>query len=245
MVAGTGTNTLGFIVWTVVLTIVMWLATIVQQAFELKIKGIPHPFWVAVAKSANSGLYTCGAVIVLTMLALMVSCIVTIYREHNELTSRIAQLQQKLRERDQPSLSLRIKGWIVNQDQDHNAIVQLWLTLDNWGDPETLRGWELIVKTGDKVFAGRHTIGQEPLKYGLDIPFLDKEFQRPVGTVADMQGYVMFVVPGIDQAHFNNLHLDDSATLIVTAIDSKGTIVKAEKNVYETWKEGHRSMPAR
>jgi len=245
MVAATGTNTLGFSVWTVALTIVIWLATVVQQAFELNAKGVPRPFWVAVAKSAASGLYTCAAVAVLTMLALTVSCVVTIYREHVALTNRITQLEAQLRERDHPSLSLRINGWIGNQDQDHNAIVQLWLALDNFGDPETLRGWGLTVSTSDKVFAGKHTIGQAPLKHGLDLPFLDKEFQRPVGTVADMQGYVTFVVPGIDQTHFDRLYLDRPATLIVTAIDSKGRIVKAEKNIYETWKEGHRRMPAK
>ena len=43
MVTATGTNTLGFIVWTFALAVVTWLATVVQQTVELKSRSEPVP----------------------------------------------------------------------------------------------------------------------------------------------------------------------------------------------------------
>lgn len=245
MVNATSTNTLGFIIWTVALTAVVWFATVVQKFFDLRAEKVQQPFYSAIAQSARAGFYTCGAVIVLTLLAWAVACIVTVYQDHAALINQVEQLQEELRKRDQPVLTFRIKGWIANQDQDHNAIVQVWLAVDNSGEPETLRDWALNIQTNDELIPARHSIGQAPLKGGLNIPFLDKEFQRPVGTIADMQGYVTFVVPGIDQARFDKLYLDRQATLVVAAIDSRGRTIKAGKNIYETWTEGHRRTPAK
>jgi hypothetical protein len=168
-----------------------------------------------------------------------------VYQHHEDLTSRLRGLQRQFDASNQSSMAIKIKGWIDNQDQNQNAIIQVWLSVDNSGQLETLRDWELAVKVGNVLREGRHSIGQAALLSSLNIPFLDTEFQRPVGVVADMQGYVTFGIKGMNQAEFDSLYLDHSATLIVSAIDSKGRRITAEKNIYETWLEGHERRPAR
>lgn len=186
-----------------------------------------------------------AGVFLLVVLVWVGSAVKVIYDDHLALAQNIVELKNELRNKEVSPLSLRIRGWIVNQDQNHNAIVQMWLGIDNSGDPSTLRDWKIIVKTGNVSREGRHTIGQSALKGGLNLPFLDIEFQRPVGVVADMEGYVTFAIPGMDQRQFDDLHLDHCAALMVTAVDSQKRVVSAEKNIYQTWLEGHEIRPAK
>jgi hypothetical protein len=246
MVTATGTNTLGFFVWTLALTVMGWLATVGDGYYKNYRQHAHDPLASAFRDSWFTGVLLLAGVSILVLVAWAFSTVVVVYQDHTLLVNSIAQLEGQLQKHESAIITLRIKGWIGNQDQDHNAIVQLWLAVNNSGDDsQTLSNWELAVRTSDKTFTGRHTIGQPPLKGGLNIPFLDKEFQRPVGAVADMQGYVTFIVLGIDQARFDKLYLDRQATLAVTAIDSRERTIKAEKNIYETWAEGHRRTPAK
>ncbi len=169
----------------------------------------------------------------------------TVYRDHVKLMAKNAALKQQLAKSKVANLSMHIKGWIDNQDENHNAIVQVWLGVDNSGEPDTLSDWSLDVKTGHIIREGSHSIGQGALKSSLNLPFLDIEFQRPVGIVADMEGYVTFGLHGMNQQQFNSLYLDHSAVLIVSAVDSKGRQITAEKNIYQTWLEGNENRPAR
>jgi hypothetical protein len=179
------------------------------------------------------------------MVAWSIAVISVVYKDHVALVERIAVLHEELAKRGLIHFSLRIKGWIDNQDQNQDAIVQVWLAVDNSGQPDTLSGWQLSIKAGDFVREGTHGIGQPTLKGSLTIPFLDTEFQRPVGTVADVQGYVTFRIKGMNQQEFDNLYLDRSAILVVSAVDSKGMRIEAAKNIYQTWLEGHETVPAR
>jgi len=244
MVAATGTNTLGLLVWTLVLTIFTWFATVLYQMHQMKSKGVRAPFITAISESLGSGLYTYAAILALAIFAWGIFIVIAVYRDHNTLIERNAILHDQLVKRDQSYIALHIKGWISNQDEDHNAIVQVWMAIDNTGASNTLRDWKIGIRVGNVLHEGRNSFGQMPLKSSLNIPFLDKEFQRPVGTVAEMQGYVTFGVPGIDGQEFANLYQDHSAAIIVSAKDSNGRTVLAEKNIYETWLEGHKTRPA-
>lgn len=245
MVSATSTNTVGFFVWTVAITIAGWLVSVGDAYYKNYRSHSANPLVSALRDSWFTGLLMLSGVITLTLLAWGVSTVVVIYRGHLSLVETNSVLREQLAERNAIHLALRIKGWITNQDQNRNAIVQVWLAVDNSGGPDTLRDWKLSVRTGNVIREGRHTIGQPALKGGLNIPFLDVEFQRPVATVADVQGYVTFSVVGVNQRQFNDLYLDHSTTLIVSAIDSKGRTVSAEKNNYQTWLEGHETTPAR
>lgn len=244
MVTATGTNTLGFIVWTLALTIFTWFATIIQQTRQLKSNGSADPFLTAFKGSVGSGLYSFAGIIALALIAWAISVVVAVYKDHVALVESNSQLTKQLAAWDENHITLRINGWISNQDQNHNAIVQVWLAVDNTGEPSVLRDWKITLKIGNLLREGRNSVGQAPLKGSLTIPFLDREFQRPVGTVADMQGYITFGLPGINGKDFADLYLDRSATLIVSARDSHGRTISAEKNIYETWLEGHETRPA-
>jgi hypothetical protein len=245
MVAETGTNTLGFFVWTIALTLTGWLATVGDAYYKNRKQRIAHPVESALRDSSFVGLLIFAGVFALVILCWSLSVAVLIYRDHVAKDQQIAVLQQELRERSASSMSMRINGWIVNQDQNHNAIVQVWLGIDNRGEPNTLRDWKIAIRSGNLVREGNNSVGQPALKHSLNLPFLDIEFQRPVGTVADMQGYVIFGIRGINQEQFVNLYLDHSATLIVSARDSKGISIEAEKNIYQTWQDGHETRPAK
>jgi hypothetical protein len=240
MVKATGTNTLGFIVWTVVLTIVTWLATVIQQTGTLRSKGTHHPFGTAVSQSLAAGSYSAGAVAIFTLFAWVLSCCFMVYNDHVSLVADNIELRKRL---DVSTTSIRIKGMIMNQNQRHEAIAQIWLAVDNIGESTTLRDWALSINTSKGVFPAAHTVGQPALKGGLNIPFLDIEFQRPVGIVADMQGYVTFAVPKLSQAQLADLHLDPDATLTVSATDFRGRTILATRNIEQLWNEWHEVRP--
>ena len=92
MVKATGTSTLGFIIWTVALAAASWFATVIQQAMSLRSKGTPHPFQTSFVQSLSTGLYTAGAVFILTLVAWSIFGVITIYQDHVSLVAKNLEL---------------------------------------------------------------------------------------------------------------------------------------------------------
>jgi len=159
--SGDGTNTLGFIVWTLALAFVTWLATVFSNC-RASIKGVVHPFVTAFGKSAASGLYTLASVFALAALVWSISIVVVVYRDHNSLTGTVVSLREQLAKRTVADISLRIKGWIDNQNQHHEAIVQVWLGIDNSGEADTLRGWTIAIKVATSFEKESTRLGNRP-----------------------------------------------------------------------------------
>jgi len=244
MVRATGTSTLGFIVWTLAIAFAGWMALVLQKRIELARNHDPRPLYNAVCQSAMSGVYSFGIIFVVTVSAWAIFCAVAVYRDHNELVEKNRALTEEVTKLKTGSIQLQIKGWIGNQNQNGFAIMQMWLSADNFGEPSVLRNWMVKIHTSKGDIEGRHTPGQLPLKGSLNIPFLDAEFVKPVGVVSGLDGYVTFVIPGLNQQQLGNLHLDPVATCIVSAEDQLNRPVTASKSIPQLWNEGHETRRA-
>jgi hypothetical protein len=85
MIRATGTTTLGFVVWTILITAVGWAATIAAKWFELKRNKTSFPFRSAMRDSARARAFTgtgIGLLVVATFCAFVVR---TVYDDHEFL----------------------------------------------------------------------------------------------------------------------------------------------------------------
>jgi hypothetical protein len=96
MVAATGTTTLGFFVWTFAVTVMGWLATVVESYLKLNGQKIQNPLTQSLQDSWFTGLLLLAGVTVLLVLAWAVSTVVLIYKEHQSLLGERDQIKQVL-----------------------------------------------------------------------------------------------------------------------------------------------------
>jgi hypothetical protein len=89
MVAATGTNTLGFFVWTFALTVMGWLATVGESYLKVSRQNIKNPLAQSLQDSWFTGALLLAGVAVLLVFAWAISTIVVIYREHKDLQAEI------------------------------------------------------------------------------------------------------------------------------------------------------------
>ena len=94
LVSATSTNTLGFIVWTVALTIVGWLSAVVHTVLKRRKIERRGAFLLAVRESLMSGFLLLMGVLALTGVAWAFSVSVTVYRDHQRLVGQISDLSQ-------------------------------------------------------------------------------------------------------------------------------------------------------
>jgi hypothetical protein len=97
MVSATSTNTLGFLVWTLALTIVTWGATVLEKWWRYRKDD--SPFQKALRESWIPGLLELGAVIVLVIVVWWIFFIpVTVWRDHETLVhqnaAQVAQIKK-------------------------------------------------------------------------------------------------------------------------------------------------------
>lgn len=243
MVKATGTSTLGLVVWTVAIAVASWIAIVIQKHGDLTKSRDARPWQNAVVQSWQTGAYTLGAIFLVGFLAWVVFCCVAIYQDHMGLLEKNNNLTAELQRLKTGSMTMRIKGYITNENQHHDAIQQVWLSVDNSGEPTTLSNWTLTIPTSNGEIKGVHTPGQRALSASLNIPFLDAEFSRPVGIVSDFNGYVTFATPGTDRKQVDALYLDRGSEIVVRATDRLGREVVARKNIRELWDAGHEVRP--
>jgi|SRR5882762_1895500 len=85
MVRATGTTTLGFLLWTLALAIVTWVATIASKWVELKRQKSSTPLELAITGSLLSIAFEAGAVLALVSMVFGVFSIRTLYNDHQAL----------------------------------------------------------------------------------------------------------------------------------------------------------------
>lgn len=92
MVSATGTTTLGFIVWTLVIAAVSWAATVAEQWFQLRRKKADLSLRIALRGSFNHGAFMAAGIgtVVLTMFTIFL--VLTTYKIHQVLVAENAAL---------------------------------------------------------------------------------------------------------------------------------------------------------
>jgi len=85
MIRATGTTTLGFVVWTILIAAVGWVATIVTKWFELKRNKTSFPFRSAMRDSAWAGVFAATGIGFLVLVAFCVFVVRTVYDDHESL----------------------------------------------------------------------------------------------------------------------------------------------------------------
>ena len=95
LVSATSTNTLGFILWTLSLTLVGLAATIAEKWWSLKReKTSPRPFRQALQESIWTSIFLISGVAGLVILAFAVSLVWTVYADHQNLASANVKLSK-------------------------------------------------------------------------------------------------------------------------------------------------------
>jgi hypothetical protein len=96
MVTATSTNTLGFIIWTVALTIVGWLSAVVHSFLKRRKIEKRGAFSFAIRESLTSGLLMLAGVAILTAGLWAICVVVTVYRDHQRLVASNSDLSRKI-----------------------------------------------------------------------------------------------------------------------------------------------------
>jgi hypothetical protein len=85
MIRATGTTTLGFVVWTLLIAAMGWAATIAAKWFELKRNKASFPLRSALRDSASSGVSTAVGIAMLAVIVFCVFVFRTDYDDHDSL----------------------------------------------------------------------------------------------------------------------------------------------------------------
>jgi hypothetical protein len=106
MIRATGTTTLGFVVWTVLIAAMGWAATIAAKWFELKKNKTSSPLRSALRDSVWSCVFTACGISILVVFAFCVFVFRTVYEDHEslvvqdqKLVSLNAAMKEEIRER--------------------------------------------------------------------------------------------------------------------------------------------------
>lgn len=94
MTSSTSTNTLGFILWTIAVTAVLWLAAVGADWWKLRKKHAPTAFREAFAGSFVSGLFSAIGVTVLVLIIWGWFIMRTIFDDHQYFVAKTKELSQ-------------------------------------------------------------------------------------------------------------------------------------------------------
>jgi len=123
-VAAFGTTTLGFVVWTLLLTAVAWLAGIAATWVKLWRRKTPHPFKEALSESLLPGKFLAAGIAVILLVSYTISFTHTAYEDHQSLVNRIAILHQSNAELAQ-QLEIRKHSMVVGDPAFVNTLYLL------------------------------------------------------------------------------------------------------------------------
>jgi hypothetical protein len=93
MTAATSTNTLGFVLWTIAVTVALWLAAVGEKWWKLR-KKAEHPFWEAVESSLLSAIFSAITVSVLVLFAWGWFIMRTVRDDHDYFVALAKQLRE-------------------------------------------------------------------------------------------------------------------------------------------------------
>src|SRR6266481_5195685 len=85
MIRATGTTTLGFVVWTVLIAAIGWAATIATKWLGLRRNKTPFAFRSAMRDSKWSGIFNAAGIGLLVVIAFCVFVVRTVYDDHVSL----------------------------------------------------------------------------------------------------------------------------------------------------------------
>jgi hypothetical protein len=242
MVTGTGTNTLGFIMWTLALTAVGWAATVIERWIQLKQEKLESPMMTALRGSSRAGLILAGLVLGIVVIVFSGFFTRAVYFDHEELVERVKALTDKMA----PSSRYLIISGFVSGQWDNEAVLHMTVTAVNPGSPSTAHGWKLTVHTSKGDVSTRHALGSQRLKGALALPFIDQMLERPLGTNVETSGSLVFIVPHFSQKNFESLVLNDpTAKLILTAFDNVNNEWPGEVSIQKLVAEKFKRVPAK
>src|SRR5882757_2537008 len=92
MIRATGTTTLGFVVWTVLIAVMGWAATIATKWFGLSREKTPFAFRSAMRDSEWSGVFNAAGIGLLVVIAFCVFVVRTVYDDHVSFVVQEAKL---------------------------------------------------------------------------------------------------------------------------------------------------------
>jgi hypothetical protein len=95
MVKATGTNTLGFVVWTLAIAAIGWASTVDDRWLELRREGAEKPLREAFLASLWIGVFMAAGVGVLVLGAFALSLVHTVYAEHQAAVRDNATLRDR------------------------------------------------------------------------------------------------------------------------------------------------------
>jgi len=99
MVAGTSTNTLGFVLWTLALAAVGWASTVAAKWRGLKRQKASSPLRTALSDSLWPGIiFSAGATYGLVIVVFAAFMVRTIYRDHQDLVGAMEEIRTEKRE---------------------------------------------------------------------------------------------------------------------------------------------------
>lgn len=93
MIRATGTTTLGFVVWTILVAAIGWAATIAAKWFELRRNKTSFAFPTAMRDSAWSGVFTAAGIGLLVVVAFCVFVVRTVYDDHESFVVQKHKLE--------------------------------------------------------------------------------------------------------------------------------------------------------
>ena len=254
MVRATGTTTLGFIVWTLALTLIGWVATVAARWLELKRENNISPLRTALLRSGLRGLFIFGGLFVLVVLAFLISTVYTVYNDHHYLV----EANKTLRRPTQPQIQLFLDEWgfaeRVVGDKGAPLIKQfgtaavMVATVRNLGPPSIADDWSLSINLPGRTdtlnpglmdFNFKHP---GPIYVGGDIIPFDKLLYRetltPIATGDKKQGIIAFFVYGMTMKELTQ----KGTELTLTCHNIAGTAITATAVVTGN-NEGHRHFP--
>jgi hypothetical protein len=93
LVRATSTNTLGFIVWTVAITVMGWTATLAGTWFQLRREKTEHPFERAVRNSLWPGIFEASGILTLVLCGWSAFTVSAVYEDHRSLVKELADFK--------------------------------------------------------------------------------------------------------------------------------------------------------
>ena len=87
---GYGTTTLGFILWVVLFTALLWFASVLGTWFNLRKTRTPRPVWGVLRDSLPTGLLSAGCIGLIVAVSYSYYLIHTVYQDHQSNVSHMA-----------------------------------------------------------------------------------------------------------------------------------------------------------
>lgn len=166
----------------------------------------------------------------------------TVYQDHMALINRNVALESQLEFRQMHGLRLKIGG-VVFTETDGGALIQLTVSALNEGGLVTAGDWHLTIRDGDYSFSTVFLPGSARLNGSPLLPEIEPLLSLPT-QAREIAGLVTFVAPQLSQKKLEQMGLEPSAEMILSATDSYGKEVTAQQSLLELYRQRVGHFPA-